>query len=297
MLIYKSKILPTIFTNPINLIFRIYNAGAQPKMSNLYHPVTFPVSRGTPMLASMIEWDHSTEWAVAHFGGKGARSGESVIEVDLSTESDKYLEGHTIDGRILFPATGYMTLAWKTFAKLKNADFEKLPVVFENIQFHRATIMPKDGVVKFYINIMEGSGNFEIVEGGSIAASGRIYEPEDIKKEMLDIPKPFEIQEDLLPLSENDIYKDLRLRGYDYSGMFRGLHEAENRGNTGTLKWENNWISYMDTMLQFSILGQSLRELYLPTRLQRAIINPVMHLQELSDKKRKYYIWFEVILQ
>lgn len=125
------------------------------------------------MLNSMIEWDHSTEWAVAHFGGKGARSGECVIEVDLSTEGDKYLEGHAIDGRILFPATGYMTLAWKTFAKLKNTDFEKLPVVFENVQFHRATIMPKDGAVKFYINIMEGSGNFEIVEGGSIAVSGK----------------------------------------------------------------------------------------------------------------------------
>jgi hypothetical protein len=35
----------------------------------------------------------------------------------------------------------------------------------------------------------------------------------------------------------------------------------------------------MDTMLQFSILGQSTRELYLPTRLQRAIINTKQHKQ------------------
>lgn len=240
------------------------------------------------MINSMVEWDHATEWAVASFAGKGARSGECVIDVDLSTENDKYLIGHTIDGRVLFPATGYMTLAWKTFAKLKNTDFEKQPVIFENVQFHRATIMPKDGVVKFYINIFEGSGNFEIIEGGSIAVSGRIYEPEDVCKEMMELPKPFvEKEKDLLPLSEADVYKDLRLRGYDYTGVFRGIHEAENRAATGKLKWESNWISFVDTMLQFSILGQNTRELYLPTRLQKAIIDPKLHLDTLEGNERK----------
>lgn len=39
----------------------------------------------------------------------------------------------------------------------------------------------------------------------------------------------------------------------------------------------------MDTMLQFSILGQNTRELYLPTRLQRAIINTKKHKQIVED--------------
>lgn len=56
----------------------------------------------------MIEWDHSIEWDVANFSGKGSRSGELVVEIDLSKESDAYLAGHTIDGRVLFPATGYL---------------------------------------------------------------------------------------------------------------------------------------------------------------------------------------------
>lgn len=46
-------------------------------------------------------------------------------------------------------------------------------------------------------------------------------------------------------------------------------------GIVGKLEWRENYISFMDTMLQFSILGQSLRELFLPTRLQKAIINPL----------------------
>lgn len=60
------------------------------------------------MLNSMIEWDHSIEWDVANFASKGSRSGELVVEVDLSKEGDQYLSGHAIDGRVLFPATGYL---------------------------------------------------------------------------------------------------------------------------------------------------------------------------------------------
>lgn len=91
-----------------DICFRIYSAGAQPKFGNLYHPVSFPVGKGTPMLNSMIEWDHSIEWAVANFSGKGSRSGELVVDIDLSKEADQYLAGHAIDGRVLFPATGYL---------------------------------------------------------------------------------------------------------------------------------------------------------------------------------------------
>ncbi|XP_018336014.1 fatty acid synthase [Agrilus planipennis] len=265
-------------------IGKIYNAGAQPQIGNLYHPVSFPVGRGTPMLNSAVGWDHSIEWSVANFSGKGSRSGELVVEVDLSKETDKYLSGHAIDGRVLFPATGYLTLAWKTYAKLRNEDFEQTPVIIEDVQFHRATIMPKEGSVKFLINIFEGSGEFEICEGGSVAVSGKIRVPDDVSKEVLNLPKLEAKQDkDVFSLTTPDIYKELRLRGYDYEGVFRGIAESDNYGLNGKLKWENNWISFVDTMLQFSILGQNTRELYLPTRLQRAVINPKEHVQLVSQ--------------
>lgn len=54
-------------------------------------------------------------------------------------------------------------------------------------------------------------------------------------------------------------------------------------GVSGKLEWQGNWISFMDTMLQFSILGQNTRELYLPTRLQRAIINTKKHKEIIED--------------
>lgn len=36
-------------------------------MRNLFSPVKFPVNRGTPMIQSMVQWDHSMEWNVADF--------------------------------------------------------------------------------------------------------------------------------------------------------------------------------------------------------------------------------------
>lgn len=58
----------------------------------------------------------------------------------------------------------------------------------------------------------------------------------------------------------------------------------------------------MDTMLQFSILGQNTRELYLPTRLQRAIINTKKHkqiMEALSEGEGEFLLtlFVKVILQ
>lgn len=93
-------------THLLSALGRLFAAGAQPRPGVLYPPVSWPVSRGTPTLASRVKWDHSIEWDVAHYGT--ARSGENVIEYDLSRPDDSFISGHNIDGRILFPATGYL---------------------------------------------------------------------------------------------------------------------------------------------------------------------------------------------
>uniref|UniRef100_A0AAG5DUW7 Fatty acid synthase n=1 Tax=Anopheles atroparvus TaxID=41427 RepID=A0AAG5DUW7_ANOAO len=265
-----------------NLIFllsnigKLYAAGAQPQLQKLYRPITYPVGRGTPMLNSLVKWDHSIKWFLARIGVEN-KSGETIIDVNLGKDDDAYLAGHTIDGRVLFPATGYLTLAWRTFAKMRGADLEKTPVVIENAVFHRATILPKDGSVKFGINFFDGTGAFEICEGGTLAVSGRLSIPEKIEQEELPLHK-LEPDRSGLALNTSDVYKELRLRGYDYGGLFRGVTRSDSRASTGELQWRDNWVSFMDTMLQFSILGKDLRELYLPTRIERIVINPARHM-------------------
>ncbi|XP_072754283.1 fatty acid synthase [Anoplolepis gracilipes] len=273
-----------------NLVFllssigKLYTAGAQPCISKLYPPVSFPVGRGTPMIGPLVKWDHSATWEVASYKKTSAQSGECVVQVDLSKELDAYLAGHQIDGRVLFPATGYLLLVWKTLAKLRGTDFELLPVVFENVRFQRATIMPKEGTVKFSINIFEGTSDFEICEAGTVAVSGKIRASETIKRDQLTLPPPSvpPADKEILPLNTKDIYKELRLRGYEYSGIFQGIKTCDNYASTGELRW-NEWVSYLDTMLQFSILSSSHKLLYLPSRLQYAAIDPVLH-KRLTDK-------------
>ena len=101
---------------------------------------------------------------------------------------------------------------------------------------------------------------------------------ENIEKEQLTLQPPTVSSEpDLLELKTEDAYKELRLRGYDYSGLFQGIMSTDNRAATGNLAWSEDWISFIDTMLQFSILAKDTRDLYLPTRLQQAIIDPIKH--------------------
>lgn len=62
-------------------------------------------------------------------------------------------------------------------------------------------------------------------------------------------------------------------------------------GTSGQLEWTGNWVTFIDTMLQFSILGLKVKELYLPTRMQRVIIDPVKHLElieSLEENSRKF---------
>lgn len=52
---------------------------------------------------------------------------------------------HCIDGRVIFPATGYLCLVWKTLAHALDQNVEQMPVVFEDVTLHQATILPKTG--------------------------------------------------------------------------------------------------------------------------------------------------------
>jgi len=50
-----------------SIYYRLYIAGAEPQLQNLYGKVEYPVVRGTPMISPMLRWDHSNEFIVANF--------------------------------------------------------------------------------------------------------------------------------------------------------------------------------------------------------------------------------------
>lgn len=169
----------------------------------------------------------------------------------------------TFLGRVLFPATGYLQLVWETLAMMKGPIFFDMNVEFEDIRFLRATAMSKNQSVDFNIMVHTGTGQFEITENSTAVVTGKITE----------IPKmaPFTALPPLpateFPImQERDFYKELRLRGYHYSGAFRSVMEARGDGLYGKVRWDLNWISFMDCLLQINILSKDSRSLLLPTR-------------------------------
>ena len=121
---------------------------------SLYPPVELPVSSSTPMLSSLVRWEHSGSWEVptaAQFlalSSDGSANGSaSSVEVNVSSpdSEDAYLTGHVIDGRVLFPATGYLVLAWRQLARVNSQTYQQTPVSFDDVQIHRATILPSSG--------------------------------------------------------------------------------------------------------------------------------------------------------
>ena len=142
-----------------------------------------------------------------------------------------------IDGRVLFPFTGHIVLAWKALCKVKSLNFQKTPIIIENMNVYQPTILTKAGIaisllfetlfainvtVKLHVFVLPSNGHFEIMDGSQLVASGFIFIVEhdhpfynsDINKiHISDIAEEIE-------LNAEDIYKEFLLRGYEYGQAF-----------------------------------------------------------------------------
>lgn len=130
-----------------------------------------------------------------------------------------FAHGHVIDGRNLFPATGYLKLVWDTYCSTEGFDLRQYEIVFENCKFHRAVNCVKEGNLEMIVMVQRNTGNFEIIEGDQAVVTGRIRYKSGREKQMKVHQSDIEDNASL-PLKTKDIYKELRLRGYNYRYYF-----------------------------------------------------------------------------
>lgn len=133
-------------------------------MENLYPTISFPVSRGTGGISSLIRWDHSEDWFCTKYENmKTKASGERLFTINLGSDDEEFLSGHVIDGKILIPATCYLHHVWETFSLMYHGpSFMDVPVEFSDVQFHRATNMTQNTNVELNVMVHYGTGNFEV---------------------------------------------------------------------------------------------------------------------------------------
>lgn len=70
---------------------------------------------------------------------------------------------------------------------------------------------------------------------GSVAASGRIHlgvEESPESKTLLSFLKEGKMNTEEMNLQQRDVYKELRLRGYQYGGIFQGILQADIKGES-----------------------------------------------------------------
>ncbi|XP_046888952.1 fatty acid synthase isoform X1 [Hypomesus transpacificus] len=273
-------------------IGKAYVNGINVDSNKLYPRVQYPVPPGTPLISPLLQWDHAQTWDVPKAedfpAGAGGSTSATVYNIDMNPESpDYYMIGHCIDGRVLYPATGYLFLAWRTLVRSLGVVMETTPVTFEDVTIHRATILPKTGSVQLEVRLMPATNKFEVSENGNLTVSGKVSLLEEAALDSFhaQIGQPIakDNSDPKLKLTAGDIYKELRLRGYDYGKTFQGILESNNAGDMGKLQWSGNWVSFLDTMLQMIVVGLSGRSLRLPTRIRSVCVDPALHLEKVLD--------------
>ncbi|KNC21351.1 hypothetical protein FF38_13054 [Lucilia cuprina] len=258
----------------------LYINGCELSINELYPPVKWPVSRGTPSLSNFIEFDHSYDHVINFYEDDCIKTGNKTITIAPNSEH-KYLFGHEIDGRPLVPATFYIESVWKSFAIMHGTlDFETFDVEFENVRFLRATTLSAKDQIKLQVSIQRGTGVFEITESKTIIASGVIRKIPEKSQPPAISSKP---RKENVILMKKDFYKELKLRGYHYNGDFQSVELAYGDGSYGKINWFHNWVAFMDCMLQLSIVQNDSRNLALPVKLRSMRIYANYHKNTFGD--------------
>ena len=248
------------------------------------------------MISPLIKWYHEENFFLPKIQDQIlTKSGERKVTISLSNLDYDYIIGHTIDGnfeqlirfqiltfltsftgRILFPATAYLFLVWETLANMKGLMFETVSVEFEDIKFLRATSLTEGMEIDLYVMIQPGTGQFEISEASTPLVTGFIKQ---VEKTSVAEDSDSNESSKFPTLTNRDFYKELRLRGYHYNGVFRSVVEARSDGLKGKVRWDMNWVAFMDCLLQIQILGKDSRSLILPTGIQRMTIDAIKHME------------------
>ncbi|EFN74408.1 Fatty acid synthase, partial [Camponotus floridanus] len=140
-------------------IGKLYNAGLQLQIANLYSEIKFPVSRNTLIISYLIRWDYSEDWYVYHyFGQRKLHIEEVIVTINLLDKEFIYIYmiGHVINRENLLPATGYLFLIWQMISWLKKQNYLDIPIVFENVNFLRSTVLSKQNPIDLTLMIQKG---------------------------------------------------------------------------------------------------------------------------------------------
>lgn len=80
------------------------------------------------------------------------------------------------------------------------------------------------------VRISPGSNSFEVGDGDQLAVSGKIFVPDTPLAERTTPAGGDSSKAGAIILEKGDVYKELRLRGYEYGPDFQGIIRVKDDG-------------------------------------------------------------------
>lgn len=139
--------------------------------------------------------------------------------------------------------------------------------------------------------IQSGSGLFEYSFGNEVILSGQIAFLKDINLgTKLKISKSLDkTSEDFLgQVSKDEIYDILNNNGFNLGDNFKNIinFEMYKRDIQGYVKWENDWIYFLDGLLKFPLLQNlSIYQTKTPIFIRQISIDPSMLAKNNEEGK------------
>ncbi|VAW64320.1 Malonyl CoA-acyl carrier protein transacylase [hydrothermal vent metagenome] len=226
-------------------------------------------------LPQLTGWDHTVSWKLPDLENSILRSNADYIyNIDLSREEYGYFKDHKLNSHIVVPGLGYLYLVWQTVSKISRTPFSRLKIQFSDVRFHRATILQKHNSTDLKVRYLPTTHQFEVVERDDLVASGHVTFGDEIVLPDVYLPEKND-KDKAVFMDAADVYKELRLRGYNYGPAFRALNKVSTDGCYIDINWDNNWVTYMDCLLQASVVRFE-RNTIMPTYIRRMTIDPLL---------------------
>jgi fatty acid synthase len=92
-----------------------------------------------------------------------------------------------------------------------------------------------------------------------------------------------------MTLDSNDIYKELRIRGYDYGPKFRRIQDLRIEDSEkvyGNIEWTGNMIPFMDALLQSQAIALPFRKLFVPVMISSLRCDPKKFSKPLKKENK-----------
>ncbi|XP_052751893.1 fatty acid synthase-like [Galleria mellonella] len=271
----------------LEAIGKLFMAGYCPNVSVLYPKIEFPVSTETPYLSHLVEWAHNETWRIPYFI-TADKNVAAACTFSYSTHDDdnNYLQGNVVRDKTLFPFSAALIAVWDTLAMSTGVPKKELSVQFSNLNFYVQPVLHDRRNLKLSVAMHRGTGHFEVLDDESRVATGDVaaLQTPGNKKNLPEIEstpaKEAEKSKEVYLKSE-DIYQILYERDYFYRDQFRSIHNVNETFTEGHIIWNNNWVTFIEGLIQMSTLKHPYETVSQPKQIQTLVINVDEHADKM----------------